>query len=186
MQRAGVLLDLFDRTLELPFKSKIVTQPYLDFLAHQYKLSHNGHHGIEHWLRVLINGRLIAQKTGADIEVIEHFALLHDVMREDEQLDPPHGQRASDFAAQLWGDWVHLSERQLQILREACRAHSVGRLSSDVTVQACWDADRLDLARLGVRPNPTYLGHKVARDPEFLARAVKRSRQRFVNYTYGI
>ena len=89
MQRAGVFLDLFDRTLELPFKSKIVTQPYVDFLAHQYKLSHNGHHGIEHWLRVLINGRLIAQKTGADVEVIEHFALLHDVMREDEQLDPP-------------------------------------------------------------------------------------------------
>ena len=78
-----MLLDLFDRTLELPFKSKIVTQPYVDFLAHQYKLSHNGHHGIEHWFRVLINGRLIAQKTGADVEVIEHFALLHDVMRED-------------------------------------------------------------------------------------------------------
>ena len=71
-----MLLDLFDRTLELPFKSAIVTRPYLDFLAHQYKLSHNGHHGIEHWLRVLINGRLIAQKTGADVEVIEHFALL--------------------------------------------------------------------------------------------------------------
>ena len=186
MQRAGVLLDLFDRTLELPFKSKIVTQPYVDFLAHQYKLSHNGHHGIEHWLRVLINGRLIAKKTGADVEVIEHFALLHDVMRENEQLDPPYGQRASEFAAHLWGDWVHHSERQMQLLREACRSHCVGRLSSDATIQACWDADRLDLARVGVRPNPTYLGHKVSRDPEFIKRAVKRSRQRFVNYTFGV
>ena len=41
-------------------------------------------HGIEHWFRVLINGRLIAAQTGADVEVIEHFALLHDVKRYDE------------------------------------------------------------------------------------------------------
>ena len=55
-----MLLDLLDRTLELPLKSKIVTQPYVDFIAHQYRLSHNGFHGIEHWLRVLMNGRLIS------------------------------------------------------------------------------------------------------------------------------
>ena len=69
-------IDLLERTLELPVKSKIVTQPYVDFLTHQYQLSHNGAHGIEHWFRVLMNGRLIAEQTGADIEVIEHFALL--------------------------------------------------------------------------------------------------------------
>ena len=27
----------------------------------KYCLSHNGHHGLEHWLRVLINGRLLAE-----------------------------------------------------------------------------------------------------------------------------
>ena len=59
-----MLLDLLDQTLELPSKSKVVTQPYLDFLTHQYQLSHNGVHGIEHWLRVLINGRLIAAQSG--------------------------------------------------------------------------------------------------------------------------
>ena len=100
-------LDLLDRTLELPLKSKIVTQPYVDFLAHQYRLSHNGFHGIEHWLRVLINGRLIAAEVGADIEVVEHFALLHDVMREDENTDFQHGNRAADFVKLIAGDWIH-------------------------------------------------------------------------------
>lgn len=57
-------VDLLERMLELPEKSSVVTQPYIDFLSHQYQLSHNGPHGVEHWLRVLINGRLIAQKQG--------------------------------------------------------------------------------------------------------------------------
>ena len=82
-----MLLDLFEKTLKLPLKSKVVTQPYVDFLASQYQLNHNGCHGIEHWFRVIINGRLIAAEVGADIEVVEHFALLHDVMRKDEKLD---------------------------------------------------------------------------------------------------
>ena len=104
-----MLLDLLDRTLELPAKSKVVTQPYLDFLTHQYQLSHNGMHGIEHWLRVLINGRLIAVRSGADIEVVEHFSLLHDVQRQDEYRDTQHGNRAADFAISLLGDWIHLN-----------------------------------------------------------------------------
>ena len=79
-------VDLLERTLDLPEKSAVVTQPYVDFLTHQYQLSHNGWHGVEHWLRVLINGRLIAQKTGADLAVIEHFALLHDLKRYDEMI----------------------------------------------------------------------------------------------------
>jgi len=82
-----MLLDLFEKTLKLPLKSKVVTQPYVDFLANQYQLNHNGFHGIEHWFRVLINARLIAAEVGADIDVVEHFALLHDVMRKDEKLD---------------------------------------------------------------------------------------------------
>ena len=181
----SMLLDLLDRTLELPSKSKVVTQPYLDFLTHQYQLSHNGVHGIEHWLRVLINGRLIAAQSGADIEVVEHFALLHDVHRQDEYRDIQHGNRAADFAMSLMGDWIHLNSTQMYQLTEACRYHSMGRLSKDVTIQTCWDADRLDLGRVGERPNPTYLGNKAARDNEFIKAALLRSKNRFVNYQFA-
>ena len=180
-----MLLDLLDRTLELPAKSKVVTQPYLDFLTHQYQLSHNGMHGIEHWLRVLINGRLIAAQSGADIEVVEHFSLLHDVQRQDEYRDIQHGNRAADFAASLLGDWIHLNSTQMYQLTEACRYHSMGRLSKDVTIQSCWDADRLDLGRVGERPNPTYLGNKAARDNGFIKEALHRSKNRFVNYQFA-
>ena len=180
-----MLLDLLDRTLELPLKSKIVTQPYVDFLAHQYRLSHNGFHGIEHWLRVLINGRLIAAEVGADIEVVEHFALLHDVMREDENTDIQHGNRAADFVKIIAGDWIHLNSEKLDQLVEACRYHSMGRLTHDVTIQTCWDADRLDLGRVGKRPHPTYLGTKAAREPRFLEAAYKRSTQQFSKQTYA-
>ena len=133
-------------------------------------------HGIEHWLRVLINGRLIAAQSGADIEVVEHFALLHDVQRQDEYRDIQHGNRAADFAASLLGDWIHLNSTQMYQLTEACRYHSMGRLSKDVTIQSCWDADRLDLGRVGEKPNPTYLGNKAARDNGFIKEALHRSK----------
>ena len=61
----------------------------------------------------------------------------------------------------------------------------MGRLSKDATIQTCWDADRLDLGRVGERPNPTYLGTKAARDPEFIKSALLRSKNRFVSYQFA-
>ena len=91
---------------------------------------------------------------------------------------------AADFAASLRGDWIHLNSTQMYQLTEACRYHSMGRLSKDVTIQTCWDADRLDLGRVGERPNPTYLGNKAARDKEFIKAALHRSKNRFANYLF--
>ena len=180
-----MLLDLLSKPIEMPYVSKVVSQPYVDFLAHQFKLNHNGSHGIEHWFRVLINGRLIAAETGADLKVVEHFALIHDVLRHDEDTDIYHGNRAAEYVKMIAGDWIHLNATQLDQLTEACRYHSLGRLTHDLTIQTCWDADRLDLGRLGMRPNPTYLGTKIARDAGFLEAALKRSKQSFVNYRFA-
>ena len=153
-------------------------------MASQYQLNHNGHHGIEHWFRVVINGRLIAAEVGADIEVVEHFALLHDVMRKDGKLDILHGNRSAEFALSLSGDWIQLNRVQMQQLTEACRDHSMGRLSKDLTIQVCWDADRLDLGRLDNKPNHTYVATKIARDPKFMKKAIERSKRRFVKYDF--
>ena len=179
-----MLLDLFEQTLKLPLKSKVVTQPYVDFLASQYQLNHNDFHGIEHWFHVVIHGRLIAAEVGADIEVVEHFALLHDVMRKDEKLDILHGNRSAEFALSLSDSWIRLNRVQMQQLTEACRDHSMGRLSKDLTIQVCWDADRLDLGRLNNKPNHTYLATKIARDQKFMKKAVERSKLGFVNYDF--
>ena len=176
----AMLFQTLGRTLKFPQPSPIVRQQYVDFLAGNFRLSHNGHHGLEHWMRVLINGRLLANENGADIEVVEHFALVHDVMRENENLDLHHGPRAADFVKSIVGTWIKLDDQQLRKLIEACRYHSVGRLDRDITIQTCWDADRLDLGRVGKKPKSTYLGSSLARDQSFMKMAYERSKSRFV------
>ena len=130
-----MLFQAFNKKLEFPKPSAVVNQTYLDFLAKTYRLSHNGHHGLEHWLRVLLNGRLLAEQNGADLEVVEHFALVHDVMRENENMDLHHGPRAAEFIRSIAGSWIKLEEHRLHKLMQACRYHSVGRLDQDVTIQ---------------------------------------------------
>ena len=169
------------KTLKFPQPSAVVKQNYIDFLAKTYQLNHNGHHGLEHWLRVLINGRLLAEETGADLAVVEHFALVHDVMRENENMDLHHGPRAAEFTRSIAGSWIKLEEHRLRKLIQACLYHSVGRLDRDITIQTCWDADRLDLGRVGMIPKSTYLGSSLARDPNFIEMAVMRSKKRFVS-----
>lgn len=51
------------------------------------------------------------------------------------------------------------------MLREACIGHSDGHIKAVPTVQACWDADRLDLGRVGIIPTARYLCTDVAREP---------------------
>jgi uncharacterized protein len=41
--------------------------------------------------------------------------------------------------------------------------HSHGSTEADSTVQACWDADRLDLVRIGIEPEPDRLCTDAAR-----------------------
>ena len=171
----------FWKTLKILFKSKVVTQPYVDFLARQYQLNHNRCHDIEYWFRVIINGRLIA----ADIEVIEHFALLHDMVRKDEKWGSLHGNRSVQFALSLSGSWIKLNRFQMQQLTEACRDHSMGHLSKDLTIQACWDADRLDVGKLDNMPNHTYPATNIASDPKFVKTAIERAKERnCVNYDF--
>lgn len=52
---------------------------------------------------------------------------------------------------------------------------------SDVTIQTCWDADRLDLGRVGITPKSLYLGSNLAKDQNFIEMAYMRSKKRFVD-----
>lgn len=60
---------------------------------------------------------------------------------------------------------------QLPLLLDALAGHSEGRLRADLTVQVCWDADRLDLGRVGVMPAAERLCTAAARDPLYIRRA---------------
>jgi uncharacterized protein len=63
----------------------------------------------------------------------------------------------------------------MELLDAAIRYHADGLREGDVTVQTCWDADRLDLGRVGIRPNPSKLCTDAARRPDVLGEAYRRS-----------
>jgi uncharacterized protein len=141
-----------------------------------YQLPVDGDHGLLHWARVLENGLRIAEENGADCEVVTLFALFHDSRRESECWDKGHGHRGADFAASLRGSLIHLDDHRFELLYEACRLHTDGLTEGDRSLLACWDADRLDLGRVGVTPDPIRLGTQAARGllPWAHARATSR------------
>lgn len=144
-------------------------------LRKQFRLDWHGIHGVSHWARVRRNGLLLSVSTGANPAVVELFAFLHDSCRRTDGRDPEHGARAADFARSLHGSVFTLSSGELDVLVEACQGHTHGRHSDNVTVQTCWDADRLDLGRVGIRPVPERLCTEAARDPFLIQWAYQRS-----------
>src|SRR5262249_56457260 len=126
------------------------------------------YHGITHWARVLENGRRLATETAADLAVVALFAVLHDSQRVNEGSDPDHGPRAAEFAVQTRGTLFDLPDREFALLHRACAGHTHERTHPDPTIQTCWDADRLDLGRVGIVPHPNRLGTDVAKRPEVI------------------
>jgi uncharacterized protein len=143
----------------------------------RFAMNLHGIHGAAHWQRVRENGLRIAKQSGADPLIVELFAFLHDCCREDDGTDPGHGERAAEFSLTLRGTIIHLSDAEFALLHEAIRDHELGLTKGDITVLTCWDADRLDLGRVGIRPDPRYLCTDFARKKQTIAWALKRSDQ---------
>jgi uncharacterized protein len=136
----------------------IENQKLIKIIRAQFKLYWHGIHGVNHMARVRQNGLRLAEATGAKTNVIELFAFLHDSKRLNDGADPEHGKRAAEFAGDLRARGViEVSDSDFDLLKTACALHSKGLTEADATVQACWDADRLDRGRLGDRPDPSYL-----------------------------
>jgi uncharacterized protein len=145
-----------------------------------YDLPWGGDHGIAHWARVLENGLRLAGETGAVVEVVALFAVLHDCRRVNEHRDPEHGPRAAEFATSLRGRLFDLPDHEFGLLYRACHGHTHERTHPDVTIQTCWDADRLDLGRVGITPHPSRLCTGAARRPETIRWADGRASLGFV------
>ncbi|MEQ8264124.1 hypothetical protein [Pseudohaliea sp.] len=155
--------------------SSRITPALIRELRGRFSLDWNGIHGVRHWARVRYTGLLLAAETGADAAVVEYFAFLHDALRLNDDHDPWHGMRSAELAEDLGPGLVRLNARQLQLLRTACSFHSEGYTEADITVMTCWDADRLDLGRVGIEPSPRYLCTPQARQSDFIAAAYRRS-----------
>lgn len=142
-----------------------LARPLFDDLLEHLGAPREGVHGRDHVRRVLENGLTIAQEcVDVDPVVVGAFAALHDACRLSDGRDPEHGVRAAELARRLVGDGVlPLTVAQLELLCAALRDHDRGRVSDDPTIGACWDADRLDLVRLGIQPRAELLSTDAAK-----------------------
>ncbi len=152
----------------------------LHAILEEYRLPLHGHHGVTHWARVLENGLHLAQSTEAHREVVSLFAVFHDSRRVNEGIDPEHGQRGADFAARLRGSSFDLPENKFQLLYHACVGHTHERTHPDITIQTCWDSDRLDLGRVGITPHPSQLCTEAAKAKKMIQWADGRACLRVV------
>ena len=124
-------------------------------------------HGVAHWERVERNGLLLATPE-CDVTVIRLFAYLHDSCRENDGYDLEHGPRAALMMERLRDNLLKdLSDEQFSLLQQACRQHTSTRSTGNPTIDACFDADRLDLGRVGIQPDPKKMA--TARGKEMAA-----------------
>lgn len=154
----------------------ILTPAFIDKLKHEFRLDWNGVHGVSHWARVRSNGLRLAIRNGASSRIIEYFAFLHDVCRRNEGKDPDHGSRAALYARKIRGDFIDLNDRDFSLLTDALGGHTHAKYHDNVTVMTCWDADRLDLMRVGITPEPGFLCTPEGRNPELIAEACENAR----------
>lgn len=149
-------------------------------------------HGPGHWARVCRFGACLAEREGlspAAARAVEVFAWTHDLAREDDGAGREHAVAGAthldEVAAELFPD---LSPLQLSIVRVAIELHSDGMTAREAherglldpvfeidpggspdeqtiaTIGCAWDADRLDLQRFGIRPEPALMSTRSCRE----------------------
>ena len=148
----------------------------MEDIVHQtreYVLKHvraSGFHGIDHWDRVYQNGqKLITPEVNS--LVVGLFAYLHDSCRYDDGEDLEHGPRAAEYIDTLRDNLLKdVSDEEIRLLKEACRLHTVSDCTGNPTIDACFDADRLDLDRVGIIPDPARMatdkGKEIAKNAQ--------------------
>lgn len=142
------------------------------FCANRWPKTLGTTHGVEHWDRVAKFGEILFTE-GADKDVIKAFAYLHDSERKDNGEDIAHGIRASILVDAIRDtELFFLSDSQIKKLKRACELHTIEHRTGDNTIDICFDADRMDLLRVGIKPVPdkmaTEKGAELVSRPDFL------------------
>lgn len=127
-------------------------QPVIDYVSSGWQLGPV--HGMEHWKRVERNGLLLATED-VNVNVVRLFAYLHDHKRLSDGWDLEHGPRAAENMDNLRRTLLEgLTDEEFGMLRRACMEHTMTERTGVPTIDACFDADRMDLPRVGYMPDP--------------------------------
>ena len=100
------------------------------------------------------------------------FAYYHDILRLNDGADPDHGKRAADLLRGIRanGNLNSVPIGLIDSICFACENHSTMLRSGDQLTDICFDADRLDLMRVGIKPDPkmmaTHIGAHYAENYE--------------------
>ena len=131
-----------------------------DFAIKHARIDEYSIHGTDHWDRVFNHG-LSLNVPGADLDVVQCFAYLHDVERQDDGYEEEHGPRAAKLIDEIRESVLgFLDDKQIGLLKEACALHTTCHRTGNPTVDACFDSDRLDLTRVGIIPDPDKMATK--------------------------
>lgn len=136
-------------------------------------------HGERHWSHVNhIGGKLadLMKLNPIQKRCVEVFAMTHDLARRDDGGGNEHAiEGAEYFSSELVTLFPDIDDLQVDIITSAIKHHSDGVCSEEAfhmghfshisgfgediikTVGCCWDADRLDLIRLGILPIEKYM-----------------------------
>jgi uncharacterized protein len=152
-------------------------------------------HGPAHWARVRRFGRALAERLDLPPEAsacVELFAWLHDLAREDDGPSPLHGvEGAAQVEAVLPAIAEAVTPAQIDVVKKAIELHVDGLVAARAwergafeglpwprdllvtTIGCCWDADRLDLPRVGVWPAERYMSTPAWREVAELSAALR-------------
>lgn len=83
------------------------------------------------------------------------FVYLYHKCRLDDWTDIEHGVRAADMLSTIRNTILRdFTDEEVSLLERACRYHIAEHRTGNPTIDVCFDADRLDLGRVGIVPNP--------------------------------
>lgn len=116
-------------------------------------------HGLKHWDNVFQNGMLLASDNpDVNKDVVAAFAYLHDCERMDDFEDIYHGPRAAEFIVSIRDTLLkNLTDEEFKLLQTACREHTTASRTGNITIDTCFDSDRLDLERCGITTDPKLM-----------------------------
>ena len=128
-------------------------------------------HGENHWKAVAITGLHLARWTaGASLQFIFSFAVIHDVCRQNDDADLEHGIRAAAlFESLIRHPGIADHPRKAEATQDLIYAIEYHTTTRDArehvnpNVGLCWDADRLNLWRVGIEPDNRFLTTSAAR-----------------------
>lgn len=113
-------------------------------------------HGEQHWRAVADAGVEIALHGGGCPKLALAFGMIHDCQRLNDDWDPLHGTRAARWAKRSRHAKNLLGADSLALLVKACDGHDGGRTTKSAAIGACWDADRINLWRVGIEPDNKF------------------------------